>query len=104
MNKRIKIKTNHHSRPLLYWHDLTDSEQKEHAGAYDDVEKSSFFRFKGCAYDLSDFMRVNNALNGQGTEHDLYGWDGYKNETFFSSVLVKFSDCGDAVKVGLALS
>jgi len=100
----MKIKTNHNYRPCLYWHDLTDAEQKEHADAYDDVQESTFFRYKGWVYDLSDFLCVNNVLHGRGQDHELFGWDGYHNDSFFSSVLVKYSDCGDAVKVGLALS
>ena len=101
----MKIKTNHNFRPILSWHELTESEQSEYAWLHDMAKESSFFRFKDWAYDLSDFTRViTNNMQRQGTEHELYGWDGYKNETLFSSVLVKYSECGDAVKVGLALS
>lgn len=99
----MKIITNHHYREILHWNDLTEDEQKE-LNMYDDVKESSFFRYKGMLNDLNDFLCVNNALNGRGIEHELYGWDGYQNDTFFSSTLVKYSDCGDAVKVGLALS
>lgn len=100
----MKIKTNHHYRPLLYWHELTPAEQAEHRDAYDDVQESTFFRYRNWLYDLNDFLRVNDALNGRGQEHSLYGWDGYKNDSFFSSVVVKYNDYCDAVKVGLALS
>ncbi|MAN61515.1 MAG: hypothetical protein CMI60_06150 [Parvibaculum sp.] len=91
----MKIITNHHYRPWLTWHDLSASEQKEHADDYDDVQESTFFRYRGQVYDLGDFMYV-------GRDH--VGWDGYHNTSFFSAVLVKYSDDGDAVKVGLALS
>lgn len=100
----MKIITNNHYRPVLYWHDLTTKEQEELKDSYDTVQESSFFRFKNYVYDLCEFLRVNDSLNGQGTDHDLYGWDGYKNESFFSSVLVKYDDSCEAVKVGLALS
>ena len=100
----MKIKTNHHFRPVLYWHDLTDAEQAENKEAYDGVQESSFFRYRNGLYDLNDFLRVNEALNGRGQDHRLYGWDGYKNETFFSSVLVKYGEEGESVKVGLALT
>jgi len=100
----MKIITNNHYRPVLYWHDLTTKEQDELKDSYDTIEESSFFRFKNYVYDLCDFLRVNDSLSGQGTNHELYGWDGYKNESFFSSVLVKYDDCCEAVKVGLALS
>jgi len=94
----MKIQTNHHYRPLLYWNDLTDAEQAKHRDGYDDVQESTFFRYQGWTYDINDFWRTdsNNALKDN--------WDGYKNDSFFSSVVVKYNDDCDAVKVGLALS
>ena len=97
----MKIITNNHYSPILYWHDLTEAEQREHADDYDDVQDSTFFRYRGQVYDLGEFMtktRYNNL------DPELHGWDGYHNDSFFSAVLVKYSDCGDAVKIGLALS
>ena len=95
----MKIITNNHYRPVLYWHDLTTKEQEELKDSYDTVEESSFFRFKNYVYDLCDFLSLKT-----GTEHAFYGWDGYKNDSFFSSVLIKYDDSCEAVKVGLALS
>ena len=99
----MEIKTNHHYRPLLSWHELTDAEQAEHEDDYDDVQESTFFRYCNWIYDMNDFLRVNDS-HLPSAEHWLYGWDGYKNDSFFSSVVIKYSDCGDAVKIGLALS
>lgn len=100
----MKIKTNHHLRPVLYWHDLTEAEKAEYKEAYEGVQESNFFRYRNWLYDLNDFLRVNDALKGRGQDHSLYGWDGYKNESYFSSVLVKYGEDGESVKVGLALS
>ena len=92
----MKIKTNHHYRFILYWHELTSAEQKEHADDYDYVQDSTFFRYRGRIYDLGAFMITQDPL--------LSDWDGVHNDSYFSAVLVKCSDDGDAVKVGLALS
>jgi hypothetical protein len=100
----MKITTNHHYRPILHWDNLTEEEQNFRYGMYDGIEESRFFKYKDCVYDLNDFLRVNDSLHGRGQQHEMYGWDGYHNESFFSSVLVKFSDDNDAVKVGLATS
>jgi hypothetical protein len=89
----VKIKTNHHYRHLIYWHELTEAEQAEHHDAYDEVQESTFFRYRGWVYDVNGFLRVRQ-------EHSLYGWDGYMNESFFSAVLVKYNEDLDAVKVG----
>jgi len=100
----MKITTNNQYRHILYFHELKQDEQDELKDSYDGAEESSFFRYRGHVYDLNEFMRVNDALNGKGVKHALYGWDCYHNESFFSSVLVKYSGCGEAVRVGLALS
>lgn len=100
----MQIKTNHNYRPILYWHDLTDAEQDEHRDAYNGVQDSTFFRYRNWLYDLNEFLRVNDALNGRGRDHSLYGWDGYKNDSFFSSILVKYGEDCETVKVGLALA
>jgi len=97
----MNITTNNHYRPILYWHELTEKEQDEYRDAYDTIEESTFFRYRNWCYDLNDFMsktRFNNL------DPDLHGWDGYKNESFFSSVLVAFSNDNEAVKVGMAYS
>ena len=101
----ITITTNNQYRPILYWHDLNENEQRELKENYNCVCESFFFRYKGQLYDLNDFLTViGHCTNGQQKNKDLDGWDGYCNETFFSSILVKFSDDKEFVKVGLATS
>ena len=96
----MKIKTNHHFRDVLYWHDLEPSEQSELSDSYDTVEESSFFRYRGHVYDLGEFL----SARGNGAHELVHDWDVYHNDSFFSAVLVKYSEDFDAVKVGLALS
>tara|TARA_R100001086_G_C11747349_1_gene234283 strand:+ start:195 stop:479 length:285 start_codon:yes stop_codon:yes gene_type:complete len=94
----MKITTNHHYRTILSFFDLTKKEQNEIKDNYDTIEESSFFRYRGLVYDLSEFM--SNYDNTPFCNE----WDGYHNDSFFSAVLVKFSDNNEAVKVGLATS
>ena len=96
----MKLITNNHYRPILYWHDLSQAEQREHADDYDGVEDSTFFRYRGQVYDLGEFL----SARGNGAHSLVNAWDGYQNDSFFSAVMVKYSECGDAVKVGLAIS
>ena len=96
----MKIITNNHYRFILYWHELTDAEQREHADDYDGVKDSTFFRYRGQVYNLCEFL----SARGNGAHSLVNVWDGYHNDSFFSAVLVKYSECGDAVKVGLAIS
>jgi len=97
----MNIKTNNHYRPILYWHDLTEKEQDEYRDAYDDVQESTFFRYRNWCYDLSDFIRPAYFSNERQM---MNKWDGMKSETFFSAVLVAFSDDNESVKVGMAFS
>ena len=97
----MKIITNNHYRPVLYWHELTAKEQDELKDSYDTIEESTFFRYRSKVYDLGEFMaktRYNNL------DPKLHGWDGYQNDSYFSSVLIQFDKSCEAVKVGLALS
>lgn len=94
----LKIITNNQYRPVLYWDELTTKEQEEYAYLNDsesgeEVNDCSFFRYREWCYFLGDFMRVDNNA-------PFKGWDGYHSDGFFSGVLVKYSNCGDAVKVG----
>ena len=87
----LTIRTNGHYRPVLCWENLTEKEKAEY-----DIEifyNSSFFRYRGWAYALDDFMRVYDE------PHFIGKWDGVHADGFFSGVLVKYSNCGDAVKV-----
>ena len=93
----MKIITNHHYRFTLDFHDLTETEQNDLRGLYDTVEDSTFFRYRGHVYDLGDCMKMES--NGE-----LGAWHGYFGESFFSSVLVRYSDDCESVKIGLALS
>ena len=97
----MNIITNNHYRFTLTWHELTETEQNDLTGLYDTIEESTFFRYRGHVYDLGEFQaktRYNNL------DPQLHGWDGYKNEPFFSSILVRYSDDCESVRVGLALS
>ena len=92
----MKIKTNNQFRPVLYWQDLEANEQSELSDSHDTVQESTFFRYRGQVYDIGEFMITQSPL--------LSAWDGVFGTSYFSAVLVKYSDDGDAVKVGLALS
>lgn len=88
----MKVVTNNQPRELLHWHDLTKAEQAEAESLLDEqAEESTYFRYKGQVYSLSEFMR----LGGQPKE-----WDGVHNETFWSGVLVRVVEHGEAVVVG----
>jgi len=100
----LKIITDNKYRPVLYWHDLTPKEQEEYA-YLEAVDKGFdvFFRYRKWCYYLGDFIRVD--YNAPFKENIPFkGWDGYHANSFFSGVLVRYSECGDAVKVATYIS
>jgi hypothetical protein len=90
----MEIKTNHQYRPTLYWFELTDKEKAEYD--YEDAQEWSYFRYRGWTYTMADFMRLNHDDPGM----PFKGWDGYHGDSYFSGVVIKISNCGEAVKVG----
>ena len=99
----LTIRTNGHYRPVLDWYDLLPKEQEEYA--YLEEDGGSFFRYRGWTYFIGDFMRVGGDFMRVGNEPHFIGeWDGYHSDSFFSGVLVKYSNCGDAVKVATYIS
>jgi len=88
----VKIKTDNRWRELLHWHDLTESEQVELKDNYDNIEESSFFRYKSHVYDLNDFMRING-----NNDDEFSKWHGHVGDSYFSGVLIKLSECGETV-------
>ena len=87
----LTIKTDNRPRPLLSWHDLNNIERAWHN--WDGAQDCDYFRYKGHAYCLSDFVAVNGP--------DFKAWDGVQNETYFSGVLVRYANTdADAIVVG----
>jgi hypothetical protein len=90
----LQIITNNIPRPTLNWWELTEREQNEMDLLPEDYRDGEvFFRYKGNVYPISDFMRIGN-------NPDFKGWEGYSADTYFSGVIVKFTEDCDSVIVG----
>lgn len=88
MYDEMKIKTNHQSRFLLDWWELTEKEKKE----FDYIENEEdamcrFFRYKGVVYDVNEFQTTTTLPE----QHPLKGWDGIHPDSFFSGVAICFT-------------
>lgn len=89
----MKIRTNNKPRPIIYGSELPQSVLTDFDYLGDDLPSAQFFKFKGQYYDIGEFMRVD-------ADGPYKGWHGYSGESFFSLMLIKFSDCGEAVTIG----
>ena len=86
--------TNNQYRNLLYGYELSTKEREEFDYLDDNgFHAQSFLRYRGIVYDMGEFERSNVA-----------GWDGQHVDTFFSAVLVKYSEDMEQVKVALYLT
>lgn len=92
----VRIVTNNVPRPILYGWELTEKE-KENFDYYteEELDCATFFRYKGEAYDIADFMRANFPNS------PFSSWAGYSSDSFFSGIVIKFPpDSDDHVIVG----
>lgn len=93
------ITTNNVARELITFFDLPDNLKGEF-DYLDEIGKSEyrFFLYKGRAYDTGDMMRVIPHTLPAGSI--ILGWDGYVSETYFSGIVVRFTDDYSRVIVG----
>ena len=101
----MEIITNGHERELVCFFELPESVRADFD--YVDAEEQCsprFFRYRGCWYDVNEFMAVNADRHAPDSFASLAGWDGYQADTHFSAVLIRWgADC-DSVVPALALS
>ena len=88
----IKITTNNQYREFISGCDLTAKEREEfdYYDNQEDLDTATFVRYKGLVYDLKEFMRSDA----------FEDWDGVAGQSYFSGVLLKISEDGDAYKIG----
>lgn len=90
----MKIRTNNQPRNILHGYDLPENLRKEFDYLSDeDFGCNDFFKYKGNYYDLGKFMRCPEGLKN-------LGWYGYLSDSFFSGVLIKYTDDYESVIVG----
>ena len=96
----LTVKTNNQWRDLVYSCDVPASVLNNQFDWCDNPEHETFFKYRGYWYCLSDFMTTNTL----DKESELSKWHGYSSDSFFSGVVVRFSDCGDCIQVGTYFS
>jgi hypothetical protein len=100
----MTITTNNVPRPVIDAYELTAKEREQfdylNWSAIDEgSDSASFFRYKGELHDLGEFERWDNPASPTRE-----GWDGFRSDSYFSALVVRYVEDGEAVVVGLALS
>lgn len=96
----IEVTTNHVPRDVIQAYELTEDERKEFDyhdwNAIERGEDSAeFFRYKGELHDLGEFEVWDNPASPT-----RQNWDGYKADTYFSGMVVRYVDDFERVIVG----
>ncbi len=100
----MTIKTNNVPRDVVEAHELTEAERAEFdyldwPAIEDGRGSASFFRYKGEVYDLGEFEVWDNPASPT-----RQNWDGFRSDSFFSAIVVRYVEDYERVVVGLALS
>jgi hypothetical protein len=86
------IKTNNVPRATFSGYELTDKEKAEFDYyAPEELNDALFFRYKGNAYDIGEFLIAPESLKP---------WHGYLSDSFFSGIVVKYANNNEQVIVG----
>jgi hypothetical protein len=96
----LTIITNNVPRDVIESYELTPAERLEFDYVDWDMvdmgdESASFFRYQGDLYDLGEFTVWDNP-----SSPTRYGWDGFRSDSFFSGILVRYCDHFESVVVG----
>ena len=95
----MKIVTNNKPRNVVSFFDLKKKHQKEMMEVFcEKAEELEFFTYKNEVHCLDDFCVVDR--HGQISKY----WDASYSDTAFSAVLIRYTNCGDSVIVGMLYS
>ena len=93
---KMRIVTNNKPRDIVSFFELKEKYQKEMLETYgEDAKELQFFTYKNDVYCLADFCVVDK-------KGHLSYWDATLGTSYFSSLLIRLTNCNNAVIVGRA--
>lgn len=95
MNNIVTVKTNYQARDVVRWYELTAKERKEfdYLDTAEKQDDASFFRYKGSVYCMDQFTHI-------GQLHALSDWQGVHSDSYFSGIVMRYTNDFDSVVVG----
>jgi hypothetical protein len=98
----MNIITNNVPRDIIDAWELNDTERKEFdylnwQAIEEGNDSASFVRYRGDLIDLGQFMTTSELVG----DNPLRGWHGYMSDSFFSGLIVRFTDDYESVVVGM---
>jgi hypothetical protein len=101
---KLTIRTNNVPRDVIYDHELTTDQRAQFDyldwdAIEDGRDSASFFRYRGELYDLGEFERWDNPASPTRGN-----WDGFRPDSYFSGLAVRYCEDFERVIVGLVMS
>ncbi len=88
----VTIRTNNVPRAIVTGAQLNDREKAEFDYyTNDELENALFFRYKGGVYDIGEFLSAPESLKP---------WQGYSSTSYFSGMVIRYTDDVESVIVG----
>lgn len=95
----VHVTTNHVPRELVYGFQLTPEERREF-DYIEDIDTHAFVRYRGEVYDPAEFMPVPGGTCAPDGIEQLETWDGYQPDSYFSGLVLRYSEDCEQVVVG----
>lgn len=101
----MRVTTNNVPRDVVEAYELTPTERAEFdyldwAAIERGEDSASFFRYRGNVYDLGEFSSSWGLSRESGMPADLASWHGYISDSYFSGIVVRYTDDHERVIVG----
>lgn len=95
----LTVCTNNVPRDYSYGMEFSGKERKEMLEQFDylseeEFNQQSFINYKGYWYDLGEFMRIDD------NEGELGKWQGYRSDSYFSGIVVRYVENNERVVMG----
>ena len=91
----MRIVTNNKPRDIVSFFELKEKYQKEMIDTFgEEAKELQFFTYKNYTYCLGDFCITGGDLRMH--------WDAYLTTSYFSTLLIRLTNCNSAVIVGRA--
>lgn len=95
----LTIKTNNVPRDYSFGMEFNGKKRQEMLEQFnylteEEFNQQSFINYKGYWYDLGEFMRIDD------NEGELGKWQGYRSDSYFSGVVIRYVENANQYVMG----
>ena len=103
----LTIRTNNHWREPVSFYEMPKvaREQFDYVDNDSDRYGPRFFEYRGCWYDTGEFFRIHAMSSSDPhamrapEDSPFHAWTGYQSDSFFSGVLIRYSEDFESIQV-----